>query len=183
MRNTTDTKALTQDQIDALQKQGCTAQDWTQVTVTGAFDTACIKHVDFSGQVQIGNLSGTLKTPQGFAKPCGIYHAALANCTVADGCRIANVGVHIANYNIESGVCIEQVGLMQTNPGATFGNGIEISVLNEAGGREIVLFDKLSAQFAYMMCLHRYRPKMVAKLSFLPWQRARRSVPRKRWSP
>ncbi|NQV31664.1 MAG: DUF4954 family protein [Phycisphaeraceae bacterium] len=164
MGNTTNTKALTQAQIDTLQLQGCTARDWAQVTVTDTLDTTCIKNVDFSGQVQIGNLSGTIKTPQGLTKPCGIYNAALANCTVADGCRIANVGVHIANYNIEAGACIEHVGLMQTNPGATFGNGIEISVLNEAGGREIVLFDKLSAQFAYMMCLHRYRPKMVAKL-------------------
>jgi len=164
MGNTTDTKALTQVQIDALQSQGCTAQDWAQVTVTDAFDATRIKNVDFSGQVQIGNLSGTVKTPQGLVKPCGIYNATIMNCTVAKDSRIANVGVHIANYNIETGVCIENIGHMQTHPDATFGNGIEISVLNEAGGREIVLFDKLSAQFAYMMCVHRFRPKMKTKL-------------------
>ncbi|MCF7975996.1 MAG: DUF4954 family protein [Phycisphaerae bacterium] len=164
MKQATDYTALTQDQISTLQRQGCTAQDWTQVVVTQGFDPACIQQAHFMGQVEIGDLSGTITTPQGLAKPCGIYHATVMNCTVGRGCRIANVGVHIANYNIEAHVCIEHVGLMQTHPGATFGNGIEISVLNEAGGREIVLFDKLSAQFAYMMCLHRYRPKMVAKL-------------------
>ncbi|MCP4451868.1 MAG: DUF4954 family protein [Planctomycetes bacterium] len=164
MGNTTDYKALTQDQIDALETLGCTAQDWALVTVAGIFDATCFKHVTFCGQVQIGDLRGSINTAQGMTKPCGIYNATLANSTVADGCRIANVGVHIANYHIEAGVCIEHVGLMQTNPGATFGNGVEICALNEAGGREIVIFDKLSAQFAYMMCLHRYRPKMVAKL-------------------
>ncbi len=164
MGKTTDYKALTQDQINALQAQGCTAQDWAKVSIAGAFDAPCVKNVDFLGQVQIGDLTGTINTAQGVTKPCGIYNATLTDCAVANGCRIANVGVHIANYNIEAGACIEHVGLMQTNPGATFGNGIEISVLNEAGGREIVMFDKLSAQFAYMMCLHRYRPKMVAKL-------------------
>ena len=163
MGNQTDYKALTQIQIDVLQTQGCTANDWAQVTADAGFDPASARQVSFLGQVQIGNLSGTITT-QGIDKPCGIYNATVANCTIGDGCRIANVGVHIANYNIEAGVCIENVGLMQTHPGATFGNGIEISALNEAGGREIVMFDKLSAQFAYMMCLHRYRPKVVARL-------------------
>ncbi len=157
-------RPLTEAQIDALQTQGCTSQNWSQVTVTEDCDTDPLQHVEFIGEVQIGNLSGTLRTPQDLVKPCGIYHATLINCTVGDGCRIANVGVHIANYRIEAHVCIENVGLMQTHPGARFGNGIEINSLNEAGGREIVLFDKLSSQYAYMMCLHRYRPRMVAKL-------------------
>jgi hypothetical protein len=163
MRNPSH-RALTKSQIEGLQNQGCTAQDWTQITVTDGFDGTCIRNVDFIGAVQIGDLSGSIHTTQGPVKPCGIYNATVADCTIDDGCRIANVGVHIAHYDIEAHVCIENVGLMQTHPGSRFGNGIEIHVLNEAGGREIVLFDKLSAQFAYMMCLHRYRPGMVAKL-------------------
>jgi len=156
--------ALTKAQIETLQNQGCTAQDWAQVTVSDGFDSTCIRNVDFIGTVQIGDLSGSIHTAQDLAKPCGIYNATVADCTIGNGCRIANVGVHIANYDIDAHVCIENVGLMQTHPGSRFGNGIEINVLNEAGGREIVLFDKLSAQFAYMMCLHRYRPRTVAKL-------------------
>jgi hypothetical protein len=164
MGNTTDYQALTPDQIKALQAQGCTAQDWTGVTVAAGFDAACVRNTDFMGKIRIGTLTGTLDTAQGLSKPCGLYNATLVDCTIGAGCRIANVGVHIASYTIEAGVCIEDVGLMQTNAGASFGNGIEINVLNEAGGREVVLFDKLSAQFAYLMCLHRYRPTMVAKL-------------------
>lgn len=166
-------RALTEAQIDALQNQGCVSQNWSQVTVPEGFDTDCLQQVEFIGQVQIGDLSGTLRTPQEVIKPCGIYHATLINCAVGDGCRIANVGVHIANYRIEAHVCIENIGLMQTHPGARFGNGIEINSLNEAGGREIVLFDKLSAQYAYMMCLHRYRPRMVAKLKAMAMEYAK----------
>lgn len=164
MGNQTDYRALTKDQIDQLQAQGCTALDWTEVTVADGFAPATVRQVSFIGAVQIGDLTGTIETAAGLVKPCGIYNATLADCTIGDGCRIANVGVHIAHYNIEAGACIENLGLMQTHPGATFGNGVEISALNEAGGREIVMFDKLSAQFAYMMCMHRYRPKMQAKL-------------------
>jgi len=159
-------QALTEAQIGTLEAQGCTAPDWSQVRVDPAFDPAQVRDVQFSGHVQIGDLSGSIETV-GLAKPGGLYHAILANCTVGAGCRIANVGVHIANYDIEDGVCIENIGVMQTNPGASFGNGIEISVLNEAGGREVILFDQLSAQFAYMMCVHRFRDRVVERLRTL----------------
>ncbi|MHC4485613.1 MAG: DUF4954 family protein, partial [Planctomycetota bacterium] len=40
----------------------------------------------------------------------------------------------------------------------------EVVALNEAGGREVVIFDELSVQFAYLMCLHRYRPVLIKNL-------------------
>ena len=46
----------------------------------------------------------------------------------------------------------------------SFGNGVEVAVLNEIGGREVPVFDRLSAQTAYVMALYRYRPEMVSKL-------------------
>lgn len=159
-------QALTDKQIETMQAQGCTAQDWRQVLVDSAFDTTQVRDVHFAGHIKIGDLSGSVKTA-GLNKPCGLYRATLANCTVGAGCRIANVGVHIANYDIADGVCIENIGVMQTHPGASFGNGIEISVLNEAGGREVILFDQLSAQFAYLMCVHRFRAPVVERLRSL----------------
>jgi len=162
--------AITQDQIDILLSRGCTAEDWDSVKVSGKFNPSCVKNSSFSGQVNIGDLSGTIKSFHGIEKSCGIYNAAIIDCTIGDNCRIANVSVHIANYDIADGVCIEDVSTIQTNPAATFGNGTEIDVLNEAGGREIVLFNEISVQFAYMMCLHRYRPKLIDKLKAIAQQ-------------
>jgi len=157
-------KNLTAEQIKQLQQQGCCAQDWYQVKVADGFDTARVGNACFSGQVNIGSQKGTVKSAGGIEKPSGIYNAMIINCTIGDDVRIANVGVHIANYDIESNVCIENVATMQINAGASFGNGIEVAVLNEAGGREVILFDELSVQFAYLMCLHRYRPEFINKL-------------------
>ena len=164
MANEKTYNALTEGQIQQLKSQGCSAQDWGVVTVSDGFDPAVVLNATFLGTVQIGTLSGTVAGPGGLEKPCGIYNAMVLNCTIGDGVRIANVGVHLANYTIGDHVSIENVGTMQTNPGATFGNGVEVDVLNEAGGREVVLFDHLSVQFAYMMCLHRYRPEVIKKL-------------------
>jgi hypothetical protein len=155
---------LTEAQVQQLQSQGCCAQDWSGVTVADDFDPAKVHSTTFLGTVQIGTLTGSVAGPHGLQKPCGIYNATLANCTIGDGTRIANVGVHLANYTIGDHVSIEDIGTMHTDPGAAFGNGVEVDVLNEAGGREVILFDELSVQFAYLMCLHRYRPEMIKKL-------------------
>jgi hypothetical protein len=47
---------------------------------------------------------------------------------------------------------------------STFGNGVAASVLNETGGREVYINDKLSAHQAYIIALYRHRPKLIQKL-------------------
>jgi hypothetical protein len=157
-------KALSAEQIKALEATGCSAEEWGKVKVSDRFDTSRVRNAHFYGDVSIGSVTGNVKNATGLEKPCGIYDAAIYGCTIGDNTRIANVGVHIANYDIAAGVCIENIGTMQTNAAASFGNGVEVNVLNEAGGREVILFDELTVQFAYMMCLHRYRPKLIEKL-------------------
>jgi hypothetical protein len=157
-------RELTEEQIKILQNQGCSAQDWSLVKVADGFNPARIRNVQFLSRIRIGRFTDSIKLAGGLEKPSGIYNATIANCTIGNDARISNIGVHIANYDIGSGACIENVGTMATRPGASFGNGIKAAVLNEAGGREVVLFDELSAQFAYLMCVHRYRRDLIKKL-------------------
>lgn len=157
-------RPLSKREIELLQMQGCSAENWTRVEVAEGFDPARVRNSQFFGTVRLGAFAGNVQMASGLRKPSGVYGAVLSNCSVGNDTRISNIGVHIANYDIGPQVCIENVATMQTNPGATFGNGVEVSVLNEAGGREIVLFDRLSAQFAYLMCVHRYRPRLVEQL-------------------
>jgi len=155
---------LSEREVELLRMQGCSAEDWTKVEVAEGFDPAYVRNTRFLGTVRLGRFSGHVRTVGGIARPSGLYSAVLNNCTIGDDTRISNIGVLIANYDIAQNVCIENVATMQTNPGATFGNGVEASVLNEAGGREVILFDRLNAQFTYLMCLHRYRPRVVERL-------------------
>ena len=169
---------LTQAELKILQDQGCIAEDWNLVEVADGFDPARVRNTQFLGRVRIGRLTDNVKpaggghdrtqrcwAAEGLEKPSGIYNATIADCTIGDNTRISSIDVHIANYDIASDVCIENVATMATCPGATFGNGVEVVALNEAGGREVVIFDELSVQFAYLMCLHRYRPVLIKNLS------------------
>ncbi len=155
---------LTQEQIEILERQGCSAQDWSKVKVADGFNPVRVRNVQFLGRVRMGRLAGNISFAGGLEKPSGIYGATIVDCTIGDDVRISNVGVHIAGYDIGTGACIENVGTIVTRPDATFGNGVKVAVLNEAGGREVILFDELSAQFAYLMCMHRYRPRLIKKL-------------------
>lgn len=155
---------LNDPQIEQLKANGCRSADWSKITVADGFDPARVRDVCFEGAVKIGSLAGTVVSASGLERPCGIEEATLINCTLGDGVRITRIGSHIANYTIGDGACIEDVGVLQTNPGATFGNGVEVEVLNEGGGREVALFNEMSSQFAHLWCMHRYRPKLIEKL-------------------
>lgn len=156
---------LRTDQVERLKSYGCTAEDWSLVHATENFSPDRVRNTEFAGEVRLGNLNGAVKSGTGLEKPAGIYNAYLSNCTVGNGSRIANIGSHIANYTIGDGACIEDVGVMSTEAGATFGNGFEVETLNEGGGREVTLFNELSAQFAYLQCVVRWKPKLTEQLN------------------
>ena len=73
----------------------------------------------------------------------------------------------IANYHIKKGAYIHNVNKLAVEGKTAFGNGTEVSVLNEAGGREVKIFDKLSAHTAYLLAMYCYRPLLVEKLNHL----------------
>jgi hypothetical protein len=162
-----DYRPLTSEEIEQLEGYGCTADDWARVQVVPEFTTERLRHVRFSGDVRLGRLHGVVESGTGLEKPSVLSHAYLANCSIGDGVRIVNIGSHIAGYDIGDSACIEDVGALQTSPGATFGNGVEVEALNEGGGREVTLFDELSAQFAYLQCVVRWRPKLTERLDVI----------------
>jgi hypothetical protein len=158
-------RPLSDAEIQILVRRGCSAAagDWSGVRVADGFDPERLAHVHFAGQVQVGALNGRAAEPTEPGQPAEIQHARLINCRLGDNVRIVNVG-KLANYEVGEGACIEDVGLMESRPAAKFGNGVEVDVLNEAGGREVLLFNELSSQFAHLMCLHRYRPGLIEAL-------------------
>ncbi len=155
-------RPLTTEEIAVLVQRGCRTESgsWDGVHVTDGFDATRLYGVTFGGTVCVGDLGGTLSSQQGPPKASEIVNAHLIDCCLGDNVRIANVGVHLANYDIDGGVCIENVGVIEAHADAHFGNGVEVSVLNEGGGREVLLFRDLCSQFAHLLCLFRHRPKL-----------------------
>jgi len=157
-------RALSEAEITQLQKQGCSCQDWTGIKVALNFDPEKIKFTHFSGNVQIGELKEIIALGSGLKRASGISNAAIHNCKIGNNVYINNIKTYIANYVIEDDVLIDNVDLLTVETESSFGNGTEASVINEAGGREIPIYDQLSAHTAYVIALYRHRPKVIENL-------------------
>jgi hypothetical protein len=148
-------RGLTTYEIKKLGEQGCSAEDWSQIFVHEDFVAESVRGCRFEGTVRLGIYAGTIETENGITKKCGIYNSHLRNCDVASGVYISEVK-SLAGYHIETNVAIENVGSMVVRGETAFGNGIPIEVLNEAGGRELPIFDMLSSQIAYLALMYRH---------------------------
>ena len=159
-------RPLNAEEIALLQRQGCEAEDWNNVYFNGKDRDSLsrIRNVQFSGTVRFGDFGGTFALPGGMVKKAGLRDVSLHNVTVGDDCCIENIRGYIAGYEIGEKTLIENVDALVTEPGSQFGNGVEVSVLNETGGREVIITNILSAQTAYMMAMYRHRPVLTQKL-------------------
>lgn len=126
---------LTNKEINQIKNNGCTAEDWNKIKVAERFNSELVRNVNFSGEVSIGE----------------------------------NVLIHdvklLSNYRIENNVLIKNISSLTVNGETTFGNGTEISVLNEGGGRELLIYDKLSSQITYLIVTSRHNSYFIKLLT------------------
>ena len=158
-------RKLTQQEIQQLTAQGCTARNWTEIEVAEPFHPEYIRQVAFSGKVKIGRLLTEYTLPGGFTVHSGIYRSTIHNCEFGDNVHIYNVHNYMANYRVGDNTCIENVNSIVVDGTSTFGNGVRVPVMNEGGGREIPIFDHLSAHLAYFLTLYRHRPELINRLT------------------
>lgn len=144
-------RPLTDDEIITLEEHGCTAEDWTYVNVADDFTPSHIKDVRFCGTVNLGVFEKNVEVGQDFYMHSGVRNATLRNVTIGDNSLVENIGNYISNYVIGEECCIRNVCTIETTAEATFGEGNTISVLNEAGSGNVVLFRGLTSNLAALM--------------------------------
>ncbi len=157
-------RALSSQEISRLVEQGCTCADWSQVQVAEGFRPERVKTTHFCGPVKLGVFEKEVSFYGGVAKPAGISHATIHNCVIGNNVYISQVRNYIANYVIEDDAVVDNIDLLAVDGQSSFGNGTKVPVVNEAGGREIPIYDHLSAHTAYVIAFYRHRPKLVQRL-------------------
>lgn len=155
---------LTSDEINILENFGCTADDWNGIQVNNVFDPVHFKNVNFSGKIELGAFDKEFILPGGLKRHAGIRNACIHNCKIGNNVLIENIHNHIANYIIGDDTLIRNLELMYVDGETSFGNGVEVSTLNETGGREVMMHNKLSAHFAYILSFYRHKPLLIKKM-------------------
>jgi len=139
---------LRDDEIALLERQGNLCADWSAVAVVEDFSPAGIYHNTFQGICCLGRFDAApAASIDSIRLNQGILRSIIIDSEIGSGCCICNVGV-IGNCVIGGGAVILNCGTITASPRGTFGNGIEIAVGNETGGREIVSFAELTIELA-----------------------------------
>ena len=160
-------RQLTEKEIATLTVYGCTAESWEKVKAAEEFSASFVTNVHFSGEIELGTFNKVFELAGGLKKHSGLNNCCLHNCTVGNDVFIDKIDNYIANYKIDDNSYIENVNLILVDGVTAFGNGVKVPVMNEGGGREIPIFDWLSAPLAYILTLYRHRPKLIQNLQQL----------------
>lgn len=139
-------RPLTPAEIGQLKSQGCYCRDWNGVSLRDGSDLRLIRSSRFTGTVKIGRLSSEEKNSEQ-----GIFNAVIHDCTIGDHVFISGVAGRLEGLTIDDDVRIENVGRIIAEPGADFGVGTAVSVLDETGSRPVYIYPGLSAQVATLM--------------------------------
>ena len=99
------------------------------------FSPENIKNTRFEGIVKLGISAGRIELENNIFKTCGIHSSTIKNCEIGNHVFISDVK-DLSNYIVEENVAIYNVGSIAVKGESTFGNGTEIEVLNEGGGRD-----------------------------------------------
>ncbi len=160
-------RKLTDEEIGQLIVQGCSCEDWNLIEVSTDFLPDQVRFTKFSGYNKLGRFDEEITLFGGVRMKTGLVNAHIHNCTIGDNALISSVKSYIANYSIGPNVIIHNLDQLAVEGETTFGNGIRVKVINESGGREIPIYDHLSAQVAYILALYRHRMNAVNELERL----------------
>lgn len=170
-------RQLREEEINVLEDNSCWAEDWTSVLVDEDFKPNYFHRVMFYGKIQLGAFEKNVEIANGFFKHSGINNSTLRNVTVGDNCLIENISNYINNYKIGDDCYISNVCTLETTEGATYGKGNLISVLNEVGEGNLMLFDNLNSQFAAFMVKHSGDKEMKNQLRHIITREVREGLP------
>ena len=148
--------------------------DWNTFLVSDPFDPQLIRHSYFYGLVRIGALRNVLLQHHDFNIPAGIRNSTIISCDIGDDVAIQDCS-YISHYIIGDACILSRIDELQTTNHSKFGNGaikdgekedvrIWIDVMNEAGGRSILPFDKMLSADAFLWACYRDDTELCEKL-------------------
>jgi len=148
--------------IGALEATGCECADWSRVLVAEGFDPVNVRNVRFEGDVVLGLLEGEVDVEGGVLLRSGLENATVRNCEIGSGSVVRDVGL-LANMVVGPDAVVWRCDLVMTRARATFGNGRELPIAIETGGRELLTFAEMTVADAEQVCTSRGETKMLAE--------------------
>ncbi|MCH5238759.1 MAG: DUF4954 family protein [Muribaculaceae bacterium] len=115
-------RPLSQEEINQLTSQGCTASEWSQISVSPSLNLKDIINVRFTGPV-----------------------------VIHEGVVLREIPGGIGGCTLHKNVIIENVASIEFDENSKNGVGTQVAVLDETGSRSVTIYPGLSSQAATLM--------------------------------
>jgi hypothetical protein len=143
-------RKLKAKEIEKLIKNGNFCQDWNNVMVAKDFSPDRVFHSNFFGNCVLGAfLENAVNADKNLSYPSGIYSSTLTDCEVGCNALVMNVG-SISDYIVWDDAAIFNCQSILGGESA-FGNGLEIGIAIETGGREVLSYAELTIPVAELV--------------------------------
>ncbi len=98
---------------------------------------------------------------KGIRLPTGLYSSTLADCWIGDGALVSGTGL-LAACVVCEGVIVMNCGTVSCGGDTKFGNGMELALAIENGGRETAVFADATLACLAEICGNRSDPARLA---------------------
>lgn len=141
-------RPLRREEIDVLESRGNRSPDWGRVLAAGGFTPAYIAGSTFAGDCVLGVLDGEeIRVEPAVSLPGGIYDSTIVNSEIGSGCLLSRVAI-LANYILGRCCVVFDTGALVASHECVFGNGTEIAIGIETGGREVLSYADITIPVA-----------------------------------
>ena len=151
---------LTSEQIAELERNGNFSEDWSRVRVEEGFDPERVRNSTFYGDVVLGKFEGRISVG-GIELPTGVYNSTVANSYIGRNALVKDVRL-LSKYVVGEGAVVFNCGTVATGPDTSFGNGEELPIAIETGGREVLTYAEMDIDVAETVASCRNDKKMLA---------------------
>jgi hypothetical protein len=158
----TPLRLLFRDEITQLERQGNSSADWSRVLVVEGFDWRWIEHSSFQGDVILGRFARQVTLAEGLQLPAGIYRSTLANCVIGHDALIRDVKI-LAGYIVCPCAILLDCGSIVCEGETAFGNGSQIPLGIESGGREVPVYAEIDVESAAAVARSRAQPGFLQR--------------------
>ena len=146
-------RPMTAFEIQILEKNGNSCDDWTKVLVEPDFDPNRIFRSSFMGDVRLPKFFGTLLLPGDVSVATGIYDCMVHNCII-ENALIYKVSM-LSNVLVRGSAVVHNVGTLVSSGKINYMVGSTINVGNEMGGREVLVFPELTMDLVDLQLFHK----------------------------
>ncbi|MCX5715588.1 MAG: DUF4954 family protein [Candidatus Omnitrophica bacterium] len=158
------TISLTKAQMDELRSNSNCAADWKAIKIAKETDLSRIRGCYFSGEVTIGKLSGDVEVSKDVKLPSGIYNSVIVDSNIGDNVLIQDVKT-LSNYIVDDGAILFNCGIISAGKENTFGNGAELPIAIETGGREVKTYAEITIEVAAKIASSRADKELLKSYS------------------